>query len=51
MLALKWRVSRKHLLQLTISNLETEPLEPAELEAKAQGPELNEVGLCCDGES
>ena len=39
-LALKWRISRKHLLQLLISNLAVEPLQP---EAQAQGPELNEV--------
>lgn len=41
-LALKWRISRKHVLQLVISNLDVEQLEP---EAQTQGPELNEVEL------
>lgn len=47
-LALKWRISRKHLLQLLISNLAVEPLQP---EAQAQGPELNEVVVRRDGET
>lgn len=45
-LALKWRISRKHLLQLLISNLAVEPLQP-----EAQGPELNEVVVRRDGEA
>ena len=47
-LALKWRISRKHLLQLLISNLGVEPLQP---EAQAQGPELNEVVVRRGGEA
>lgn len=27
-LALKWRISRKHLLEIAISNLEVEQIEP-----------------------
>ena len=47
-LALKWRISRKHLLQLLISNLAVEPLQP---EVQAQGPELNEVVVRRGGEA
>lgn len=47
-LALKWRISRKHLLQLLISNLAVERLQP---EAQAQGPELNEVMVRRGGET
>ena len=47
-LALKWRISRKHLLQLLISNLAVEPLQP---EAQAQRPELNEVVVRRGGEA
>ena len=47
-LALKWRISRKHLLELLISNLAVESLQP---EAQAQGPELNEVVVRRGGEA
>ena len=39
MIAYKWRISRKHLLDMAISNLETAQLNPEE-EPKR---ELNEV--------
>ena len=49
-LALRWRISRKHLIQLMMSNLKTEQLSPSSMESSSQSssssstqPTLNEV--------
>lgn len=44
-IALKWRVSRKHLVELAINNLETAQLNPEAEKTR----ELNEVMIfnCC----
>ena len=46
-LALRWRISRKHLIQLMMSNLKTEQLNPQSVQSSSSQsssqPTLNEV--------